>query len=406
MNVEKFDPFIKAINSKKLTLTKKKLELDELTKSLDWFKSFNINNAVQELTQLKSSLIETELSITSNKIEIGGHNSKLNDFKKEKSPIWKVHHFFREDQKTIRTKIKNERLMVKILSNKIFKLENDQSNVNDKIKDLQKEINNYSSFEENKSKALIKNLALDIESETSEIEILNGKSKDLNEKLKPELEELSKLLAEITKLDRKIAIASSFEDELSSATTSYERAMAHQRCEQELGFSKPRQATSKYEQEKRTISRKIAKIEDRLKQLSDRYLKAVEKLVFDGNNLCYCGGEYIGLSALRKLVEIAAGKFPILIIFDSGIRGLEQCSDSDIRKAFPKNIELHVVATKEAADETIIKFSDDVSGCYVVTNDRFDDYPNSKVKIDNRMIRHEILPSKAFIHDLDISVVW
>jgi hypothetical protein len=269
---------------------------------------------------------------------------------------------------------------------------------------LQDAILKYDDFDE-----IQQNQQLELELELiakakAEISDLKVESKKLTRKLAPELNKLKELEEEIKTLDRKIDTAREFDQDLSDAENSYDRALIHQECESDLGFSKPRQAISTFEKRKQSLRRNCTKIEKRLENISDRLAKPIRRLIFDGNNLCYCGDKFIGFSALLKFTDEVSRDKLTSIIFDASIRQMTKSSDSQIRKKFGDKIDIHIVATRQAADETILKFSDNIEGAYVVTNDRFEDYPSSKVKTENRMIRHEILPGKGFIHDLDVSI--
>ena len=260
---------------------------------------------------------------------------------------------------------------------------------------------NFDAIQQNEQLELELELIAKAKAEISDLKV---ESKKLTRKLAPELNKLKELEEEIKTLDRKIDTARKFDQDLSDAKNSYDRALIHQECESDLGFSKPRQAISTFEKRKQSLRRNCTKIEKRLENISDRLAKPIRRLIFDGNNLCYCGDKFIGFSALLKFTDEVSRDKLTSIIFDSSIRQMTKSSDSQIRKKFDDRIDIHIVATRQAADETILKFSDNIEGAYVVTNDRFEDYPSSKVKTENRMIRHEILPGKGFIHDLDVSI--
>ena len=235
---------------------------------------------------------------------------------------------------------------------------------------------------------------------------MQKRSGELNKRIKPELEKLKELEKGIESFERKISLAQDYENELSNASNSYERAMAHQDCENELGFSKPRQAVSSFQRKVSSLKRNKTKLEKKINELTRRKLRDIKHLVWDGSNLCYCGDEFIGLSALIPLTENTPKNYKITIIFDASIRRLLKKSDGEIKVLFSDSVDIHIVATKRAADETVLNFCETDKTSFIVTNDRFNDFPGSAAKRDGRMIRHEILQGQAFIHDIDVSVKY
>lgn len=80
---------------------------------------------------------------------------------------------------------------------------------------------------------------------------------------------------------------------------------------------------------------------------------------------------------------------------------LQKASDRDIQKCFPEFVEVHVVGTKEKADQTVLALASDTT-VFVVSNDRYVDYPDQPAVIEQRVIRHEITREKVFIHELGV----
>ena len=94
------------------------------------------------------------------------------------------------------------------------------------------------------------------------------------------------------------------------------------------------------------------------------------------------------------------------MIFDAGIRGLCRANIQTIKKKLPDWIEVHIVATKQKADETILGFASENQHAFIITNDRFSDFKSENAVKQKRLLRHEILTDKVFIHDLNISLTY
>ncbi|TVO80483.1 hypothetical protein [Shewanella algae] len=135
----------------------------------------------------------------------------------------------------------------------------------------------------------------------------------------------------------------------------------------------------------------------------EQLFRDIQKLVLDGNNLCYQGDTFIGLVALKTLVPILAGDFEIIVVFDASIRRALGSGDSDVRDVLGNDIEVHVVATSVKADETVLDLAGTDKTTFVVSNDRFAEFGEKPAIRDQRVIRHEIVSGQVLIHDLGVS---
>jgi hypothetical protein len=229
--------------------------------------------------------------------------------------------------------------------------------------------------------------------------------------------ERSALRSRVDELERDIDRASRFERELNQAANSYERAKIHEECEDRLGDGRPRAIMGdrrrKLTEAKREIAtkdrqmegirRNVAKARDRVAKVVDRGTRDVRALVVDGSNLCYQGGTFIGLAALRPLCSHLAGTYNVTLVFDASIRHkLGGATDRDLRDAFPEST-VHAVASRTKADETILATAEDPF-VFVLSNDRFSEYREKPAVKEARLIRHEIINGRVLVHDLDVSV--
>lgn len=74
------------------------------------------------------------------------------------------------------------------------------------------------------------------------------------------------------------------------------------------------------------------------------------------------------------------------------------------RSQFTDDVLVHVVATRTAADETILDLASNTAESYVLSNDRFGDYNDKPVIKHRRTIRHEIVDGCIFVHDLNVKL--
>ena len=404
--MEQFNPFIKQIVAKQDQLTAEENKADFIQTEIKWNDNFDQMAAEKTISGLKTNINGTDQEEEKLRTQRAGLYSNLIDLENHKCPFWKVQIFFSSEQRSLRKKIKGIKKEVNSNQVNIKKCQDCRSEYLESIKAEDGRIFRFISFNKVEQEKELLSFQKLIATTEKDLLFLKHESKKLIEKLRPLLDELKQIEHKIAKLEMQIDKAKDFDSALSNASSKKEKAIIHGYCEDELGFSGPRQAVSSFDKQKQSVLRTKNKLEKRITDMSNRHIKPIRRLVFDGNNLCYCGQSFIGFTALRKLVNEASKKKPSMIIFDSGIRGLTQSSNQQIRKEFGSNIDIHIVSNKQAADETILKYSEDIEGAYVVTNDRFSDYPESKIVTENRMIRHEILLNMAFVHDLDISVKY
>lgn len=225
----------------------------------------------------------------------------------------------------------------------------------------------------------------------------------------------SRLRSELSRLEGQIGEAERFDKKISGAANSYERAKLHQECERRFGDGSPRAAIRAIRSQTRSLSssigdherqigrirRDMAKTEQRLTKLAAVAARDIDALIIDGNNCCYQGNHFIGLAALIPMTESLAERYAVTVVFDAAIRRLLGVSDDDVRAAFPA-VEVHVVASRTKADETILDAADEPTA-WVVSNDRFGDYRDKKAVKEDRLIRHEIVSGRIFVHDLGVN---
>ena len=246
--------------------------------------------------------------------------------------------------------------------------------------------------------------ALQATLDRSEPELLSLRlrSDKLDKILREPLLSLAGLEEELTGLKRRIARAEAFDSMLTNAQNGYERAKLHEQCNKELGESKPANVLRQGRGALRGVEDKIGKLSTRVDSLIRFAAWDIRHIVIDGNNLCYEGRHFLKLAALEALVPILAKKYKVTLIFDASIRRKLKLSTEAIEARFPQADQVHIVASKEKADETVLAVAGSDPHTFVLSNDRFIDYPEKVAVKEERVLRHEIVSHAAYIHDLQI----
>lgn len=269
-------------------------------------------------------------------------------------------------------------------------------------KQVQADIARYRSFDALLAQATLRGLQVELKKLDSELPQLQRRKIDLDSKLEHPLRRLTELEGEWRQLACDLSRADQFEEALTNAQTGRERAQIHEECGRELGHSKPMAVVQARRSKIEGVEGNIGKLKVRIEEIIKCTVRDVRTLVIDGNNLCYQQNEFIGLSALEKLVPELAQKYVVKLIFDSGIRGLLRTKDSEIRGRFPQASLVHVVASKTKADETILDVAAEDKNAFVISNDRFVEFPEKYVVLQGHILKHEIVNDTVHIYDLDI----
>jgi hypothetical protein len=182
--------------------------------------------------------------------------------------------------------------------------------------------------------------------------------------------------------------------------------MLHKKCEESLGESSPKKFINQQDRILKQIERDYIKAQNRAREVGHKASRVIDTVIIDGNNMCYEGETFVGLNPLKVVTSELQKQYKVIVVFDSKIRQILKSNNADIAAQFPDNIKLHIVANNQFADATILDLAADHKSTYVISNDRFGDYNDKEVVKSNRLIRHEIVNNRAFIHDLNVNVAY
>jgi hypothetical protein len=228
----------------------------------------------------------------------------------------------------------------------------------------------------------------------------------VDELLSPLISEQQDLTSRLARLEAEVKLAENFETRLSDAGNSYEKAMVHADCSKAFGGEgRPRAVMQNKQREMQALRRNLEKVEERLKRVGSLVSRPIATLVIDGNNLCYEGQVFIGLEPLHSLTHELDGSYQMIVVFDSSIRRLMRMNDQQVRYGFPTRVKVHIVASEQGADQTILELAS-APDAYVISNDRFRDFVDQEAVRGKRLIRHEIVAGRLFVHDLSLAVAF
>lgn len=264
------------------------------------------------------------------------------------------------------------------------------------------ELTRFCEFDVQKKKEELGNIETLLAQALPKVESLMTQKSVVDQALEPVVEQMRQYSQTYKSYEQRRNRAASLESELDSASNGYERALVHEQCETEFNVGSPKKVIVESEKEMRRIQRDYDKALKRAEEIGQKAARRIDAIVIDGNNLCYENGKFIGLAALVAIVPILQSEYSVTVIFDAAIRRMLNADDARIARQFGVQVRVHVVATHAKADETILDVAASSKYAYILSNDRYGEY-NDKAPIrERRIIRHEIVNGKIFIHDLGI----
>ncbi|MCE8523471.1 hypothetical protein MB818_21660 [Ruegeria sp. 1NDH52C] len=315
--------------------------------------------------------------------------------------VWK---YFTAEQKQIRSEA--SRLAVELSSAKQHLSSNQEalSKVRADINAARKRISDHENFDLNSSEKRLSSLGPEIERLKADHATDNAELERIETNIRPHTNERDRLKSELATLNADIARANRFEQELSSASNSYERRMIHEECEKKFGTGSPKQVISDCRKKIRSLENNIPKLERRIRDELKKLERTIGHLLIDGNNACYEGQSFIGLRAISALLRELGGRYKTTVVFDASIRAMLKTDTQGVERALGKSVNMHVAPTKTAADEYLLKLADQDNSAFILSNDRFAEYHDYDVVKSGRVFRFLIAEGKLMANDIDISL--
>lgn len=398
-----YNPFDNELEELQASFDHAEKQMREWALHLNWFQNFNSDE-----THGKLKAIEREISTAHGQLEIAkqklkAQQLKVGQLKDSARRSFNPRYWFSSERALAQRELSVVRQDVATLDQECLGLKTNIQTKEQNAKQLEAAITRFRSFDVLLAQATLLGLMGELERLKPLLSLLQERKIDLDCKLDPLLDHLMDRKVEQEQLAGELYLAQKYEEALAKAQTPKERGVIHGRCERELGNSKPSMVIRARRGALQPVEADIRKLTERIDHIIKCSVRDVSTLVIDGNNLCYQQNEYIGLSALKSLVPKLAEKYKVKLIFDSGIRGKLRMKDIEISACFPQAV-VHVVASKIKADETILDVAGSDKTFFVVSNDRFADFPDKDVVRQGHILRHEIIDDSVHIHELSISV--
>jgi hypothetical protein len=377
--------------------------LKSIRNEIDWYESADLKVLADSRVELQSQLDIQSQDCTRLRGETQQIEASINKLSGSVNSLWNPKNWFDSQQRELRGCVSAKKTSLETVRKNASTAQGHLQDLEHQMRTKTEEIEKYKSFDFDAKCKDRMILANQLSQQEKAIKRIADRKQQADAALAPIVKQIRDAEQKKSEAASVMLQAQRLDKELSNADNSYERAMAHQKCEENFGTGSPRKVISQKESEIRRLDRDLEKLQKRAKTVADKAARNIKKLILDGNNLCYQGDMFIGLAALKSLVPILANDYEVVLVFDASIRRAIGCGDSDIRDILGGDIQVHVVATSVKADETVIDLAGPDKTTFIVSNDRFAEFGEKPALRDQRVIRHEIVSGQVLIHDLSVS---
>lgn len=377
---------------------------DGLQRGVADYKAFNPGIEKGKTDSLETSAISLSGKIADQEVHKANLDRRLNTVNAAMVSPFVFWEYFSAEQKELRSEA--SQLASDLLSVQ-QQLSNDQGTLDKVRSDInaaRKRISDHANFDLNNSEMRLLSFGPEIERLKLDYAADEAELVRIESKIRPHTQELDRLKSELATLNADITRANRFEQELTSAANSYERAMIHNACKEAFGKGKPKEVISDRRGKIRGLDNNIPKLERRIREELQKLERTIGHLLIDGNNACYEGQSFIGLRALTALVQELGGRFKTTVVFDASIRAMLKTDTQGIERTLGTLVNTHVAPTKSAADEYLLKLADQDNSAFILSNDRFAEYHDYAAVKSGRLFRFLIADGKLMANDIDVSV--
>ena len=369
---------------------------------LAWFQGFNLDQESLKLQRTERREAEIQARLQQAQQRLTGLESSVTELKGVASMGFDPRYWFSAERAIAKRQLVGALQELVALQSKVVAMKTEISDAKRLGSETQGELEMARTFDPLLAQSIIVAQQAILGRIEPQLVRLRARRDALDDVLMEPLNSLRKQEAKRDLLMRQISRAEVFDCELSNAHNGYERALIHKRCGNELGDSKPGNVLRQSRGALRSVDDKIGKLQARVDSLIRLATLDIRHIVIDANNLCYEDGRFLRLAALEALVPILSRRYKVTLIFDANIRRMLKLSSKDIEARFSDAERVHIVASKRKADETVLAVAGADPHTFVLSNDRFDDYPEKLAVKEERVLRHEIVGWAAYIHDLQI----
>lgn len=373
-----------------------------LQHSIENYKAFVPEVELEKIKRFESTSAGLSQKIADeevNKASLANHLKNTQAAQTNPLAFWR---FFTAEQKQLRKEANRLRKELSTVNKHLVSDNEALSKARADIRSSQRRISEHESFNLNGAETQLVAIQPKTRQMETDLAAARAELERIEEKIRPHSHELDRLKSELAIFNSDIAKADRFDQDLTAADNSYERAMIHQKCEEKFGSGSPKHVINDRRGKIRRLENNIPKLERRIRDELKKLDRTISHLVIDGNNVCYEGQSFIGLRGISALLEALDNRFKVTVVFDASIRAMLKTDSQGIEKVLGPKTATHVAPTKTAADEYLVKLAGKDHSVFILSNDRFAEYHDYDVIKSRRVLRFLIADGKLMANELDI----
>lgn len=398
------NPFSEEYRNQNALVSRMIAKVNKIRDSISWYQDFSPLAAKDSIKAMATTVAELDSEIRQLNQTVTNLEKKIAKLRRNKKSMVNPFNWFDSEQASIRARYQDKVEKLKKTNREIEWVSKNKNGFLTQISSEETLIDKHAKIELPSLQSELDNLEESLKTESASLAQLAHAKKQVDDALNPVLEIIDSYEKRISKAETAIVTANRFIKELEFAENGYERSQVHQECEDKFDTGSPNHVLKTNRKDLTRFKREREKSIKRAEEIILRTSRQIKTVIIDGNNICYEGCDFIGLKAILPAVTELSAQYSVVVVFDASIRGLLRLNNKDIKAPFPKGVEVHIVATKQTADETILDIASDNQGCFILSNDRFGEFLDKPAVAEKRLIRHEVVGSKLFIRDLNINL--
>jgi len=375
-----------------------------LTRSIDDHNSFSPEVERQKIASLNIScgaLAETMRQTEAAKAPL---EAKLRPIQGAQVNLLKFWKYFAADQRLLRSQSDRLKKDILPLEQRLREYNTELSKKIEAVRTSDKRILDHAAFNVDQAVRQLSEMSDAANTVAADQNSLTEDIARIESKIQPHFQEYERLKSEVSILEAEIYAANQFDQKLSNAANSYEKAMIHQECEAKFGNGSPKKIISIRSGQLRSLANNIPKVERRIRDELQKCERIIRHLLIDGNNVCYEGQTFIRLTALCALLEALRDRFKATVVLDASIRKLMNTNTQGIERLLGETVTTHIAPTQTAADEYLLKLAGRDEHTFILSNDRFAEFHDYDAVKTGRLLPFMIADGRLMANDLDVTV--
>ena len=394
----------RALSEAKENLAAAQKSLTSITDKIKWYENYSLYDEEKKKENLTQKREELKKENEGFKDELKHLKAEYKYIDHKTGSLFNPFNWFDENEIKLRAQRQVLEDDIKLTEKRIKKITTEIDQISKEIRCLEDNEKKYRSTNISEEREFHRRLLLDIVKKELLLKQCGMDWHKIYSSIQGLLDEYKTWESELADYKKKVTRAEEYNEELDQANNSYERAMIHQECRDELGDGNPGKIISNLQREIEILERKMKKLDSRICKEIEKNNRKIDVIIIDGNNLCYDKENFIGIKCVVALEkELIQKNYSVTVFFDPGICGMLKMSKKEIAQQFDDSANVYI--SNEEADYMILEYADSHRNSWIISNDNYDEFFDKKAIKEGRILQAKIHENKICIPDLDIEVI-